>query len=114
MDSPDNPFSAFEISLEEAAELIQSDNPPEILDVREADERSVCRIGESLHIPTGQIPARWDSLPKDKHLIVYCHHGKRSLFVTRFLKEMGIEGAQSMQGGIDAWSRLIDPTVRRY
>jgi rhodanese-related sulfurtransferase len=45
---------------------------------------------------------------------VFCHHGVRSLHVVNWLRGHGIENAQSMQGGIDAWSRRIDPTVPRY
>jgi rhodanese-related sulfurtransferase len=47
-------------------------------------------------------------------LIVYCHHGVRSLNVVHWLREQGIEACQSMAGGIDAWSLVVDPSVPRY
>jgi rhodanese-related sulfurtransferase len=51
---------------------------------------------------------------KDKPIIVHCHHGGRSLRVAKWLREQGFIQAQSMAGGIDAWSLQIDPDVPRY
>lgn len=104
----------MEIDVQATAALLKAANPPELLDVREAYERQICRISESRHIPTGDIQFKWESLPRDKHLLVYCHHGMRSLFVTRFLQEKGFNKVQSVQGGIDAWSREVDSSVPRY
>jgi len=47
-------------------------------------------------------------------LIVFCHHGVRSLNVAHWLREQGVAACQSMSGGIDAWSALVDPAVPRY
>lgn len=99
-----------------AATLLQSPTPPLLLDVREDDERAFCRVGSAgeLHIPIGQIPQCWQSLPGDRHLLVYCHHGMRSLRVTQFLRQAGLDKVQSIRGGIDAWSVSVDPSVPRY
>ncbi len=51
---------------------------------------------------------------RDEPLILFCHHGVRSLHVAAWLRERGVENAQSMAGGIDQWSREIDPSVPRY
>lgn len=112
--SPASGVLPLEISVAETAELLNGEQSLELLDVREAFERAICRIGNSRHIPTGEIQFKWDSLPRDRHLLVYCHHGMRSLFVARFLQEKGFRSVQSMHGGIDAWSREIDPSVPRY
>jgi len=48
------------------------------------------------------------------HIVVLCHHGQRSLSVAMWLRGQGFERAQSLAGGIDAWSRVIDPSVPRY
>jgi len=85
-----------------------------VLDVREHDERLFCQLPDHLHIPIGQIQAQWPSLPRDRHLLVYCHHGMRSLRVARFLRSMGLNQVQSIKGGIDAWSAEVDPRVPRY
>lgn len=104
----------LEIDVVTVNELLQGDTPPELLDVREPIERNHCRIGEELHIPTGQIQLKWEALPKNKHLLVYCHHGMRSLTVTRFLRERGFDQVQSIRGGIEAWSVNVDSGVPRY
>jgi rhodanese-related sulfurtransferase len=85
-----------------------------LLDVREPWERETARIEPSLHIPMGDIPARVQDIDPDDHIIVYCHHGVRSMNVTAWLRQQGFDKAQSMTGGIDRWSRFIDPKVPLY
>jgi len=104
----------LEIGLREAADLIGTLEAPLLLDVRETYERQICMIADDLYIPTGEIQFKWESLPRDRHLVIYCHHGMRSLFVARFLQEKGFNRVQSLRGGIDGWSREIDPSVPRY
>ncbi len=83
------------------------------LDVRRDDERELVSLGGE-HIPLDQLEARYKELPHDKlPLIVYCHHGVRSLYATQFLKMHGYD-ALSLRGGIDLWSLEIDPNVPRY
>lgn len=118
--APDSPAGAIpgslplEIDVRTAASLLDGNPAPLLLDVREVSERQVCRIGEGLHIPTGEVPFKWESLPRDRHIIIYCHHGMRSLRVARFLQERGFRNVQSLRGGIEAWSLEIDPSVPRY
>ena len=85
-----------------------------LIDVREGWEREVAAIQPSRHIPMGDVPARLQDLNPDDHIIVYCHHGVRSMNVTAWLRQQGFEKAQSMAGGIDAWSRVVDPKVPVY
>jgi adenylyltransferase/sulfurtransferase len=63
-----------------------------------------------------ELAARLDELEslRDSDLVIHCHHGGRSLRVTHWLREQGFAKAQSMAGGIDRWSRVIDPSVPRY
>lgn len=83
------------------------------LDVRRDDERELVNLG-GVHIPLDQLQERYTELPHDKlPLIVYCHHGVRSLYATQFLKMHGYD-ALSLRGGIDLWSMEIDPNVPRY
>jgi rhodanese-related sulfurtransferase len=111
---PDKPQPPIELDVHAATELLRGEDPPLLLDVREPAERQVCSLGEGLHIPIGEIPLTWQSLPRDRHLLVYCHHGMRSLRVAGFLRENGLHQVQSIRGGTDAWSLEIDPTVARY
>lgn len=104
----------LEVDVREAAARLQTEDAPLLLDVREHSERAFCKIGNDLHIPIGEIPFRWDSLPRNETLLVYCHHGMRSLRVTHFLRQAGLDNVQSLKGGIEAWSLQIDPQVPRY
>ncbi len=100
---------------EELAELLRArPNDALLLDVREPDEREVARIEPSLHIPMNEVPARLAELPKDKRVIVYCHHGGRSLMVASYLEGQGYKELGNLDGGIDAWSRKVDPSIPRY
>jgi len=89
---------------------------PRLIDCREPDEWDYCRIEGAEHVPLGTIPAKTAALAADspRGLVVYCHHGMRSLHAVAFLRAHGLEQAFSLTGGIDAWSRAIDPDVPRY
>jgi rhodanese-related sulfurtransferase len=86
------------------------------LDCREPDEHATAHIAGARLIPMSQLQQRVAEIEefRDRPLIVHCHHGGRSLRVASFLREQGFHQAQSMAGGIDAWSCDIDPSVPRY
>jgi rhodanese-related sulfurtransferase len=85
-----------------------------LLDVREPWEWDTAHLATAKHIPMNDMPARLEELDRQNPIVVYCHHGVRSLTVTQWLRRHGIENAQSMAGGIDAWSREIDRQVPLY
>ena len=85
-----------------------------LLDVREPDEVSTCAVAGSQHIPMRQIPENLGALPRDRHILVLCHHGGRSLRVTQFLQANGYTLVTNVAGGIDAWAEQIDPSLARY
>ena len=85
-----------------------------LLDVREPEEREIACIHPSLHIPLAEIPRRLAEIPRDKTVVVYCHHGSRSAMVAGFLEAMGFSRVANLEGGIDHWSRKVDPTIPRY
>ena len=93
-----------------------------VLDVREDHERAFCAIPTppnalDLHIPMGQIPARWDGLRAEvggAPLVVYCHLGMRSMTVASWLVKRGLHDVHNLEGGIDAWSEDVDPNLPRY
>ena len=110
-----NPLST-ELGPEELVALREAGAPLRLIDCREEDEWYLCRIEGAKLIPLSQFaelaPAR---LPdKAEHLVVYCHHGVRSLRATLWLRQQGYAQTQSLRGGIDLWSELVDPTVPRY
>lgn len=85
-----------------------------LLDVREPFEVATCAIAGSTAIPMRQIPESLADLPRDRLILVQCHHGGRSLRVTQFLRANGFEQVSNVSGGIDAWAVEIDPTLPRY
>ena len=88
-----------------------------LIDVREPEEFAITRIEGATLIPMREIPASLQQLEakaEGNPLIVFCHHGVRSLNVVHWLREQGVRACQSMAGGIDAWSALVDPSVARY
>lgn len=87
-----------------------------LLDCREPAEAEIAVIRGAVLIPMGQIPAAGERLSSmaGKRIVVHCHHGGRSLRVAHWLRANGHSSAQSMAGGIDAWSIEIDQTVPRY
>lgn len=92
-----------------------SESKARLIDVREPWEFETAHIEDSLLMPMGDVPARaHQELDPDEHLVVMCHHGMRSMNVAVWLSNQGFEQAQSLMGGIDAWSAEIDPTVPRY
>jgi rhodanese-related sulfurtransferase len=87
-----------------------------LLDVREEDEWAVARIEGSRLVPMSQLGERLDELAafRDQPIVVLCHHGIRSLNVTHALRHRGFAKTQSMAGGIDRWSQIVDSSVPRY
>ncbi len=85
-----------------------------LLDVREPFEVATCAVAGSTHIPMRQIPESVAELPRDRLILVQCHHGGRSLRVTQFLRANGFTQVSNVAGGIDAWAEQIDPSLARY
>jgi adenylyltransferase/sulfurtransferase len=85
-----------------------------LIDVREPHEVAICAIDGSRRIPMQQIPGQLEALPRDRLILVHCHHGGRSLRVTQYLRAQGFTQVSNVAGGIDAWAELIDPSLARY
>lgn len=85
-----------------------------LLDVREPYEVEMAHIEGAVVIPSDDVAARALELPKDKELVVFCHHGGRAIMAAFVLKRKGFTKVAVMAGGIDAWSIQVDPAVPRY
>lgn len=85
-----------------------------LVDVRESFEVDICRIDSAVHIPLQAIPDSINSLPKDKDLVMICHHGVRSNIAVQFLKNNGLNRVFNLDGGIDRWALEVDSTMFRY
>lgn len=97
------------------AALLKGEPKPALLDVRTIAEAQLASLPDSLLIPLHELEERADELEalRGREVIVYCHHGVRSLHGAAFLEALGFSAA-SMSGGIEQWSLEIDPTVPRY
>ena len=107
----------LEITPYEIRERLKTGEPLRFIDVREPGEHALTRIDGAELIPMNTVPSRLqhlDAVADEATLIVFCHHGVRSLNVTHWLREQGVASCQSMAGGIDRWSVEVDAAVPRY
>jgi rhodanese-related sulfurtransferase len=105
----------YEITAEQVKAKLDSGDTFLLLDVREPWEFETARIEGAKLMPMGDVPTRaQQELDPEGAIVVICHHGVRSMNVTAWLRQQGFEKAQSMRGGIDAWSRSVDPKVPVY
>ncbi len=110
-----DPQFPLEVTVTDARDRLAADpDSTVLLDVREASELAICRVAAARHIPMGQIPANLGELPRDRDILVMCHHGGRSLRVTFFLRQNGFDRVANVAGGIDAWAEQVDPALARY
>jgi len=87
---------------------------PVLLDVREPWEYDKAHIEGALLIPMREVPARVAQIDEAKEVVAICHHGGRSMQVAMFLEKNGFKRVHNLVGGIDAWSRSVDPAVPLY
>ena len=105
----------YEIRPEEVKANLDQGEVLTLLDVREPWEFETAHMDGAKLVPMGDVPSRaHQELDPEDHIVVVCHHGVRSMNVTAWLRQQGFEKAQSMRGGIDAWSRRVDGTVPLY
>ena len=105
----------YEITPEEVKSKLDQGEGFTLLDVREPWEFETAHMDGAKLLPMGDIPSRaHQELDPEEHIVVVCHHGVRSMNVTAWLRQQGFEKAQSMRGGIDAWSRVVDGNVPTY
>lgn len=85
-----------------------------LVDVREPHEWAIARLDGSTLVPMGALPQRLNDLDPAREIVLVCHHGNRSMHALRFLERMGFKRLLNLRGGIDAWSREVDPATPRY
>jgi adenylyltransferase/sulfurtransferase len=104
-----------EITPRELKARLDRNERPLLLDVRQEWETKLCRLDDSVHIPIEEIEVRSEELNADDEIVVYCHQGVRSASVAQYLREQhGFKNVKNLAGGLDAWARSVDPTMRRY
>jgi rhodanese-related sulfurtransferase len=87
---------------------------PLLLDVREPWEFEKARIAGAKLVPMREIAARLDEINPARPIVAICHHGGRSLQVAMFLEKNGYNNVHNLAGGVDGWSKTVDPAVPLY
>jgi rhodanese-related sulfurtransferase len=105
-----------EMSVQELKSALKNGVGIHLLDVREADEVQICALPDAEHIPMLQLFSGMEkpTAELDSPIVVYCHHGPRSIEAASFLHAQGYTNVRSLHGGIDAWAQVIEPKMRRY
>jgi rhodanese-related sulfurtransferase len=103
-----------EISTLQLKEMLESASPPALLDVREDWEWQRAHLEAARHVPMSQVPGRLSEIDRERDVVVMCHHGGRSRQIVLFLGQQGFDRVMNLRGGIDAWSREVDPSVPTY
>ncbi len=104
------------ITASELKDLIDSDKPIYLVDVREPAEWEIVKIPGATLIPKDEI-LRGDALaglPNDKQIVMYCKTGVRSAETLAAVKGAGFRDAVHVQGGVTAWVNQIDPSLPSY
>jgi adenylyltransferase/sulfurtransferase len=102
------------ISVQDLKRKMDARESIELIDVREPFEFEIARIAGAKLMPLGELAERADELRREQSIIMHCHSGRRSAQAVRLLKRRGFANVYNLEGGIDAWSDLIDPTVPKY
>lgn len=111
-----NSLRDVEVDAATVHEWMESGRSLRLLDVRFPEEQRVASLPGSTLIPLPELSVRLGEIEawKDEAVVIYCHHGIRSLHALHFLLEQGFTNVVHMIGGIDAWSLNVDPSVPRY
>jgi rhodanese-related sulfurtransferase len=107
-------YANMEVAPSEVKDKLARGEKLFFVDVREKWEYETSHIEGSVLIPLREIPASLPRMEAADEIVLFCHHGMRSLDAAAWLRSQGVEGARSMAGGIDRWAAEIDPTVPRY
>ena len=111
-------MSAWEIEIapSEVAELLRRQARVILIDVREPWELELACLEGVENIPMMQVPLHFERLREaaPEQIVILCHTGQRSLLAADWMRRSGLPQARSMAGGIDRWSREVDPRIPRY
>jgi rhodanese-related sulfurtransferase len=107
---------AWEVHPAEVKSCLTRGQEMLLLDVRRLPEWQAAKIAGATLIPLQELEGRAGEIAawKEKPVVVYCHHGVRSMRGAAFLRNLGFKNVHSMAGGIEAWSLIVDPAVPRY
>ncbi|MCZ6677870.1 MAG: rhodanese-like domain-containing protein [Candidatus Poribacteria bacterium] len=103
-----------EISVRELKQKLDQGEPLLLLDVREPFEHQIAHLADAVLIPMNHLPQQAGQLEPNDEIVIYCHHGMRSMHAAYYLYQIGFQNVKSLSGGIDQWAIEIEPTLNRY
>lgn len=101
------------ISARDLQAKLQSNDSIILVDVREKWEYDYVRFENAVHIPLRNLRLKFDKLDKNKEIVVYCHHGVRSIQACFLLDKLGFK-VYNLDGGINAWAHDVDKSMKQY
>jgi sulfur-carrier protein adenylyltransferase/sulfurtransferase len=104
----------WEITPVDLKKKLDAGETPFVLDVREPNEYQINRIPGSTLIPLGELPRRYQELPRDREIVTQCKMGGRSAKAQDFLKSVGFTNVKNLKGGILEWIDKVDPSQPKY
>jgi adenylyltransferase/sulfurtransferase len=104
----------WEITPVDLKKKLDAGEEPFVLDVREPNEYQINRIPGSTLIPLGELPRRYQELPRDREIVAQCKMGGRSAKAMDFLKSVGFTNVKNLRGGILEWIDKVDPSQPKY
>lgn len=113
IDNPNEPPQVRSMSVRELEARMRDNAPYTLFDVRTDEERAIASIPTSIPLDA-RGKALLEDLDRDAIVVVQCHHGVRSRAAAEHVLRMGFRNVYNLEGGIDAWSREVDPGVPRY
>ena len=114
LDQVESEADEINITVSQLQRRQEQGRRPLLVDVRTPREWQVCRLDGAQLLPLHELTGRWQELDGEQEIVVYCHHGHRSARAVEFLRRAGLKHVRNLTGGIDAWSKEIDPGVPLY
>ena len=112
IENPNRPAIVKQIDAKALKALLDAGTVKHLYDVRTEKERSIAQIGGKLLDDAAMHEI--EALPKATHIAFYCHSGNRSRGAAEHFLKLGFTNLYNLAGGIDGWSRDVDPKVPRY
>jgi len=113
IDNPNEPVNVRRLHVHGYKAMRESEHTHHLFDVRTIEEVKLANIEGSTLLDEAAM-ATIEALPKDATIVLYCHHGIRSMQAASQLLERGYSNVYNLEGGIDAWSMHVDSSVPRY
>jgi monothiol glutaredoxin len=112
-DNPNAPPPVKQMSVQQLRTALDKQDKLWLFDVRGDDERAIASLPAAKAWDEDAVKLI-DSLPPDAPIVFHCHRGGRSQAVAERYRRKGYTNLHNLAGGIDAWSREIDPGIPTY